>query len=87
MGFDSGSHFKAEISCTSAEGAQRVHDALRGLIGLARLSTNDSELDLLRMWDAISVDQDQQVIRIHADLPEDLTDKLLAHLPSLRRYL
>ena len=30
-----------------------MHDAMRGLIGLARLSTKDNELDLLRMWDAV----------------------------------
>jgi hypothetical protein len=76
---------QVEITCTSNEGAQRVHDALRGLIGLGRLTTNESSLDLLRMWDAISVQQSQQVIHVRADLAADLTDKLMAYLPSLRR--
>lgn len=84
IGVDSGAHLQIEIDCISKEGAQRVHDALRGLIGLGRLTTDTSSLDLLRMWDAISVRQDEQVIRVRADLAADLTDKLLVYLPSLR---
>jgi hypothetical protein len=82
--FDSGSHIQARIVCQSPEGAQRVHDALRGLIGLARLSTNDNELDLLRMWDAVSISKDQKAVRVEADLPADLSDKLIAQLGTLR---
>jgi hypothetical protein len=84
--FDSGSHLQARIVCKSPEGAQRVNDALRGLIGLARLSTNDNELDLLRMWDAISITKDQNVVRVQADLAADLSDKLIAKLSQFRRY-
>ena len=82
--FDSGSHLQARIVCLSPEGAQRVHDAIRGLIGLARLSTNDNELDLLRMWDAVSISKDQKAVRVQADLPADLSDKLIAQLGTLR---
>ena len=82
--FDSGSHLQARIVCQSPEGVQRVHDALRGLIGLARLSTNDNELDLLRMWDAVSISKDQQAVRVQADLPADLSDKLIAQIGTLR---
>jgi hypothetical protein len=78
-----GAKVHADIFCVSNEGAQRVHDALRGVIGLSRLSTNESRLDMLRLWDAIHVDQDQQVIHIRIDLPADLADKLLAELPKL----
>jgi hypothetical protein len=82
--FDSGSHLQARVVCTSPEGAQRVHDAMRGLIGLARLTTNDNQLDMLRMWDAVSITKDQQFVRIQADLPADLTDKLITQLSGLR---
>jgi hypothetical protein len=74
---------QADIFCVSNEGAQRVHDALRGLIGLSRLSTNQSRLDMLRLWDAVHIDQDQQVVHVRVDLPADLADKLLAELPKL----
>jgi hypothetical protein len=81
---DSGSHLLARVLCKSPEGAQRVNDAMRGLIGFARLSTNDNELDLLRMWDAVSIAMDGETVRVQADLPADLTDKLIAHLGALR---
>jgi hypothetical protein len=82
--FDSGTHLQARLICKSPEGAQRIEDTLRGLIGLARLSTHDNELDLLRMWDAVSITKDQQTVRVEMDLPADLTDKLIAQLSVLR---
>lgn len=84
LNLDNGACLRANIICISNEGSQRVHDALRGMIGLARLSTNDNEIDLLRLWDSVSINQDEKAIHIKADLPADLTEKLLAHLPSLR---
>lgn len=84
IGLDSGAHLQADISCVSNEGAQRVHDALRGGIGLARLATKDNEIDLLRLWDAVHVDQDHNTVHLRADLPGDLADKLIAYIPKLR---
>jgi hypothetical protein len=78
-----GANVQADIFCVSNEGAQRVHDALRGVLGLSRLSTNESRLDLLRFWDAIHIDQDQQVVHVRVELPADLADKLLSELPKL----
>lgn len=80
VGLDTGAHVQAEITCVSDQGAQRVRDALRGGVGLARLTTKDDELDLLRLYDAIHVDQDHQFIHIRADFSADLTDKLIARL-------
>jgi energy-converting hydrogenase Eha subunit G len=59
---------------------------MRGLIGLARLSTKDNELDLLRMWDAVSISKDQNVVRVQTDLPADLSDKLIAQVLALRGH-
>ena len=64
----------------SDEGAKRVHDALRGLIGFGRLSTKDDEQDLLRAYDGIHVDQNHSVVDIKADLSGDLADALLNRL-------
>jgi hypothetical protein len=83
---DTGSHLLCRVYCQSAEGAQRVNDALRGLIGLARLSTKDNQLDMLRLWDAVSISKDQQVVRIQADLPADLSDKLITQVVALRGH-
>jgi hypothetical protein len=84
VGFDDGTHVAAQFICVSDEGAKRVRDALRGGIGLARLTTRDNELDMLRLWDSIQVSQDQQTIRVNADLSASLTDKLLGNLRELR---
>jgi hypothetical protein len=84
VGFDSGTHVAAQFICVSDEGAKRVRDALRGSIGLARLTTRDNELDMLRLWDSIQVSQDQQTIRVNADLSASLSDKLLGNLRELR---
>jgi hypothetical protein len=81
---DTGVHFQSDIKCVSQLGGQRVRDALRGLVGLARLTTNTNEMDLLRLWDAIHVDQEEDVVHVRADLSDDLTDKLLAYLPKVK---
>ena len=82
--FDSGSHLLSRVTCKSPEGAKRVTETMRGLIGFARLSTKDNELDMLRIWDAVSVSTDQQLVRIQADLPGDLSDKLINQLSTMR---
>jgi hypothetical protein len=84
MRFDSGAHLQARILCKSADGAQHVTDTMRGLVGLARLTTKDNELDLLRMWDAVSISKDDNIVRLQADLPADLADKLIAQLMTFR---
>jgi hypothetical protein len=78
----SGAALDGHISCISEEGSQRVHDALRGIIGLARLSTKDNQIDQLRIWDAIQVEKQGKDVRIAAALTPELADKLVALLPS-----
>ena len=84
---DSGVKFQADFDCISNEGAQRVHDALRGGIGLARLTTNDNALDMLRLYDSIQVSKDNQRVHVGADLSADLTDKVWAHLPQAMQHI
>ncbi|HEY7302676.1 MAG TPA: hypothetical protein VH601_01070 [Bryobacteraceae bacterium] len=74
---DSGLHLQAEIGCISDQGAKRVHDALRGVIAFGRLSTKDNETELLRVYDAIHVNQKQQAVAVSADFAGELTDALL----------
>lgn len=80
---DNGLRLKAEITCVSDQGAQRVRDALKGGIGLARLTTKDNELDLLRLWDAFQIDQQGSSVHVSADIAGDLADKMLLRLPQL----
>ena len=72
-----GLRFQVDISCISEQGAQRVHDALRGAIGLGRLATKDDQHELLQMYDAINVDQDKAVVHVHADYSGELATELL----------
>ncbi|MBV8807411.1 MAG: hypothetical protein JO033_01955 [Acidobacteriaceae bacterium] len=74
---DSGLHVRGQILCVSNEGAKRVHDALRGAIGFGRLSTKSNEMDLLKIYDAIHVEQAEQTVNVSADLPGSLADELL----------
>ena len=80
---DNGLRLKADITCISEQGAQRVRDALKGGIGLARLITKDNELDLLRLWDAFQVNQQGASVHVNADIAGDLADKMLLRLPQL----
>jgi hypothetical protein len=84
LAVDNGLYLQANLTCISAEGAKRVHDAIRGGIGLARLSTKDNATDMLKLYDAIQVDQDQNLVRVHADLSGDVADKLLNMLPQFK---
>jgi hypothetical protein len=86
LAVDDSVHLSAEINCISDAGAKRVNDALRGAIGLARLTTKDNELDLLRLYDSVHVDQQQSTVRIHADIAGDLLAKLIQAFPQLRLH-
>ena len=79
-----GARFESNLTCVSPAGAKQVHDAIRGGIGLARLTTKDSELDLLKVYDAIQVDQDDRTVHVRADFPPQLADRLLTQLSDLR---
>jgi hypothetical protein len=85
VGIDDGIHLQVDMSCISEKGAQQVHDALRGMLGFARLSTRDNQKDMLRVYDAIQVTRDASMVHLHADLAPDLSDELLTrYLPGLQ---
>lgn len=77
MHVDEGAELKGSVECVSAEGAQRVHDALKGLIGLARLRTPDNQMQLLKVYDSMQVNQRQNKVDIEAAVAANLVDPLL----------
>jgi hypothetical protein len=83
IGIDTGIHLQADLTCISNEGAQRVRDALRGGLGLARLTTKDNQLGLLRLYDSVHVNQENSVIHVRSDLPPDLANQLLSYIPQV----
>jgi len=87
VGIDTGIRLQTDLICISAEGAQRVRDAVRGGLGLARLTTKESQLDLLRLYDAVQVDQQNAAVHVGANLSADLANRLLTYLPDVKSRL
>lgn len=73
----SGVRFQAKATGTDAEGAKKVHDALRGALGFARLSTSTNRQDLLKAYDAIDIRQKETHVLVTAYLPQESVDALL----------
>lgn len=63
--------------CRSGQDAKRIADSVRGLVGLARLTLPDDQLDLLRALDGVQVEQQGQAVRLKLALPEELAAKLI----------
>lgn len=70
--------------CRSDQDAHSLGDALRGLVGLARLSTPSEDPGMLRVYDGIQVQQQQRTVRVDVALSQELLDKALAKLPQGR---
>lgn len=81
---DEGATVSAEVDCVSNEGAQRVRDALKGAVGLARLNTRSDQMGILRLYDAIKIDQSDNRVSVGAEIAPDLAQQFLAIMPQLR---
>lgn len=82
--FDEGAQMNGAVDCVSEQGARRVHDALKGVIGIARLNTRDDQMQMLRLYDAVQVNQSGSHVAVSAQVPPDLVEPLLKMLPSLK---
>ncbi len=81
---DEGAELKADVQCVSAEGAQRVRDALKGMVGLARLNTRNDQLYLLKLYDTVKVNQSASQVDMEAQVSSDLVGPLLQSLPQVK---
>jgi hypothetical protein len=77
-----GCDISATAVCGAEQDAKRLHDALRGIIGMGRLSTPDNQPDLLRFYDSVKVEQQQGEVRVRIQISLELLDKLIQSLPS-----
>jgi hypothetical protein len=66
--------------CRTEKDAQTLSDALRGFVGLGRLSVPENQPDLLRVYDGIQVKQDGRSVRVDIDIPQNLADQLIDKL-------
>lgn len=64
--------------------ARQAAQALRGLLGLARLRAPNGDQDTLRVLDGIRVQERETEVEILAQVPSDLIENFLALLPGQR---
>ena len=67
----------AVVNCKTERDAKFIHDLVRGLVGFGRLNTPDNQPDMLKLYDAIQVTQQQTETKVTADVPQQLADKFL----------
>ncbi len=60
-----------------------LRDTVRGIVGLGRLSVPENRSELLKVWDAIAVDQQGRSVSLHADIAQDLIDKMVQMLNAV----
>ena len=74
-----GTGLQASIHCTTAteKDAMNLRDAAKGLIGFGRLSVPQNKPDLLRFWDAFTVDQSGRSFALNVDVSGDLIDQMV----------
>ncbi|MEO7651725.1 MAG: hypothetical protein ABIZ80_14770 [Bryobacteraceae bacterium] len=58
--------------------AKTLGDAVRGMVGLGRLSVPENRPEMLRIFDGIKVEQQQKSIRIRMKIGQGLVDQLIA---------
>lgn len=75
---------KIELHGTSATDPDAValRDMAKGLIGFGRLSVPETQAELLKLWDGITVDQAARAVTIKADIAPAMLDKLVQMLNS-----
>ena len=75
---ENGLDLQARADCRSPEDARRLHDALRGLIAIARMSAPANRPDLVRIYDAIIVVRENAQVKVNAGLSQQDMDTFLS---------
>jgi hypothetical protein len=77
---------RADVHGTAAkeQDAANLRDAVKGLVGLGRLSVPEKQPELLKLWDGITVEQMGRAITVHADIPQDLMERVVRLLSASR---
>ena len=75
--FSNGLDFSARVQCDSDNNAAHIHDALRGAIGMARLSAPDNHPELLKVYDSIQVTQEKSLVAASATFSSEQVNQAL----------
>jgi hypothetical protein len=65
--------------------AQDLEGALKGLIGLGRLSTPANQPDAQRIWDGFRVTEQDKKVKLYVDQPQEMVEKLISLAEAFRR--
>jgi hypothetical protein len=81
---DFSSGFKADLhgNTASDQDAVNLRDTAKGLLGFGRLSVPESQPEMLKLWDGITVEQQARAVTIRADIAQNLVDRLVQMLSS-----
>jgi hypothetical protein len=82
--FSTGLRAEVHGTATREQDAGSLRDAVKGIIGLGRLSVPEKQPELLKLWDGILVEQQGRNIVVRADIPQDLIDRLVQMLSAAR---
>lgn len=70
-----GLFFDAHADLANPTDSKQIHDALRAVLGLARLQTPTDQPELLRLYNAVKVSQDSSALLLQANLSKDQLDQ------------
>lgn len=78
---------KAQISAdyADAQSAKMSHDFVKGMIGLARLRTPDTEVDMLRLFDGVRPVLKDKRLQVEVQEPFELMDQIISLAQGSRR--
>ena len=79
LGIDlrNGLEAQANATCETQRDAKRVHDAVKGIVGIGRLSTPDNQPELLQLYDSIHVSQNEKQTNVGAQVSSNLVDRFV----------
>jgi hypothetical protein len=83
-GFQVSDAIQADVHLDFANDAasEQAHTALRGFLGLARLSTPEGKEQLLNVLDRLLISRDKARVIVKADWPPELVQTLIGMLPT-----
>ena len=75
--WSAGVHLTGEIVSRDEASARKLHEAVRGLIGLARLSAADGESRWSKFFDSVQLQHTGAKVELDAHVPLDLWERFL----------
>jgi hypothetical protein len=70
-----GVKLETEAVYKTEQDAKQIHDALRGLLGIARLSTPADAPELLRVYDAVKISMEKNRVAVSVEVAAETLEK------------